>query len=263
MNVECPNGVALALATVGLLVLGSRGRAGAANRPLSSSVGGLLTNKNLDALCQLAVLLERYPEPTREQRSRILANMKRLPPEAAVVLDALTEAGVPWTRCGAAKGEDLYGHEGETLYAYKLIDDLTMQTRAAWFEDARESAANAWNTYVNHLDVQDPEPLARHLAPRTARLHDALKVRNLAATAEAILAYGPRDPVAAHAYLSSHAAARVMHAPNSAVAWHHAGNAAAHARIGGVKQRADDRLACSRRLVLRAIIVEYDAGISK
>ena len=270
------SGLPLSLAATACLAgLGLAARRGSAARQptLLESVDDLLVNPNLDAICDLAVLWDRYPSPTKSERALIRKNAAAMSGiregEPGVLLDVMTEAGIPWQRVGQT---------GRGIQRVEMIgpaggfDDLWISTVPdGWVRDAVESADAAIASCGNALATSGQ-------GPAILGLRDAAASRDRA-TCGRLAGYwdaGARNPVrphlapgVAHAFHAALAAARVFRAASEGkraagnaaggtaigVAWHHAGNAAAHARPNiGATARMDDRIRCGRRLVLRAIL---------
>ena len=262
------SGLPLSLAAVaGLAGLGLAARRGSAahQSTLVESVDDLLVNPNLDAICDLAVLLDRYPNPTKPERALIRKNAAAMSSiregEPGVVIDVMTEAGIPWQRAG---------HAGRGL----ADGDPWVETVPdGWVRDAVESADAAIASCRGALATSGQEAAI-------LGLRDAAANRDRA-TCDRLAGYwdpGARNPVrpylapgVAHAFHAALAAARVFRAASVGkgaagsatesaigVAWHHAGSAAAHARPNiGAAARMDDRVRCGRRLVLRAILAAH------
>jgi len=225
-------------------------------------IDAMLVNPNLDAICDLAVLIERYPDPSKTERGIIQKNARRMQEiregEACVLLDVITDMQIPWARVGKFVRGVPHAELGFDFQIDTVPD--------GWVRDALESADAA---------IAAGRASSARLEPESAMIHlrDAVAARDQAACDHAILRWRPYAamPEYAHAHNATLAAARVFRAaystPRSAdavgTAWHHAGNAAAHARPDvGVSARIDDRIRCGRRLLLRAMLVAPPGSIT-
>ena len=192
----------------------------------------LITNANLDAVCELAVLLQRYPKATKPERLIVRAARDRMPDEASVLMDELLTRGVDWMSVG----------EEVPLVGVGPGD---------WVRDAVESA-DAVSAVVKKVvrplrdDVvaNDHEACARFIAdwddnPRWRR-NRRFRFDN------------PFDP---HLWLATWFAAKALTANTPQKCAGYVCDAAAHARPAvGVQERTGDRIRCRRRLVLRDAI---------
>lgn len=269
------SGLPLSLAATACLAgLGLAVRRGSAARATDflASVDDLLVNPNLDAICDLAVLTDRYPNPSKPERILLRKNANAMSSiregEPGVLLDAIKEAGAPWQVAGRAQ---IVGHDARGVPRADLtgptddVSDLWIDAVPdGWVRDAVESADAAIASCREVLRTSGQGETILGLRDATAA-RDRAACDRLAGywdeNGRVLRARPYLAPGVAHAFHAALAAARVFRAAGSAtefaigVAWHHAGNAAAHARPKiGAAARMDDRIRCGRRLVLRAIL---------
>ena len=276
------SGLPLSLVAVaGLAGLGLAVRhAGSQSRlsPQLALIDAMLVNPNLDAICDLAVLIARYPNPSKPERGIIQKNARRMAEiregEACVLLDALTDQEIAWQLVGRF----VQGPAPNVAPPDLGFDFQIDAVPDGWVRDALESADAA-------IAAGRAASARVELSPFFFDLRAAIVARDHAACAERIRYWRltpSATPEEAHVTGALIEAARVLGDTSKSgvsrepwarepwtrdpvsTAWCAAGNAAAHARLYiGVTVRNNDRIRCYRRLLLRAMLVAPPGSITQ
>lgn len=194
-----------------------------------SWIQALVTNATLDAVCDLAILVQRYPNATKPERLIVRSARDRMPEEASVMMDELSGRELDWMSvrddtplAGVDSGDWIRDAVGSADAVGALVGQVVHPLRDDVAANDREACAQ----FIADWD----RPGLRH----NRRFRFAF------------------DP---HLWFATLFAEKALTAKNMQKCAGFVCDAAAHARPKvGVKERAGDRIRCRRRLVLRDVI---------